>query len=66
MTRTRWPVLLVLLLPGAAPAQFLLPFGGGFNLGVTKVKRHGGVSFSLSRGYGGYYAWEFSLKCPFT
>src|SRR5215813_12711017 len=54
MTRIRWPALLVLLFPGAAQAQFLLPFGG-FDLGFTKVKRHSAFSFSLTRGYRGAY-----------
>ena len=54
MKRTRWPALLVLLFPGAAQAQFLLPFGG-FDLGFTKVKRHSAFSFSLTRGYRGAY-----------
>src|SRR5436190_311939 len=55
MTRIRWPALLVLLFPSVAEAQFLLPFGGGFDIGFSKVRRHGGIAFSLSRGYGGYY-----------
>src|SRR5947209_7877412 len=55
MTRIRWPALLVLLFPGVARAQFVPPFGGGFDIGFSKVKRHGGISFSLSRGYGGFY-----------
>ncbi len=55
MKRTRWPALLVLLFPGAAHAQFLIPFGGGIDIGFTKVKRNSAFSFSLSRGYGGLY-----------
>jgi hypothetical protein len=66
MTRTRWPALLVLLFPGVAQAQFLLPFGGGFEIGFSKVKRHGGISFSLSRGYGGFYGNPYCAPVPYA
>src|SRR5437660_1514886 len=60
MKRTRWPALLVLLLPGTASAQFLLPLpAGGLDFGFTRVRKHSAVSFSLSRGYGGFHGFVY-------
>jgi hypothetical protein len=56
MKRSRWPALLVLLLPGAASAQLFVPVpAGGIDLGFSRARKSGAFSFSLSRGYGGFY-----------
>lgn len=57
MSRRCWPVAMIALLwlGHSAWGQFIVPYGGGFELNIGKARKNFAFNLSVSRGYGGYY-----------